>query len=250
MAFNTASLVKACQQAGTVQYVDQCVFRDFSVTITNTGGYASDYSALLFLSGKHGPTPYPISRLAGFTRLSNIAINSAQTASIPVTLGSLARVDDQGRRVLYPGTYKLSVDTTPALTSLSFTLSGPEIVLEDWPTPPTPTIPAPKPVLSIKPLPSGYTLLGCYIENSTGSRWLSYEAYDNVTNTPQTCALACTAAGYSISGTEYSEQCWCANGTVPQASKAPSSDCNKACTGDGYQPCGGTWRADVVQFTG
>lgn len=72
-----------------------------------------------------------------------------------------------------------------------------------------------------------------------------------------------------LSRTEYSSQCWCGNAAPPQ--KAPESDCSRACTGDGEfsvvvgggdvaylgtlanmrltgdQPCGGTWRADVVQ---
>jgi len=225
--------------------MDQCPFRTFTVTVTNTGGRMSDYSALLFISGKHGPQPYPISRLAGYTRLSSIAINSAQSGQIALTLGNLARTDAMGRKVLYPGTYKISVDTTPALASLTFTLSGPEVVLEDFPTPPTPVQPNPKPVLSASPLPSGYTNLGCYVENDSGARFLAYEAYDNGTNTPTLCANACTGAGYTISGTEYSSQCWCAN--APPPVKAPETDCSRACTGDGGQPCGGTWRADVVR---
>jgi len=248
VAFTISQLVAACRAAGTSEYVDQCPFRTFTVDVTNTGGYTSDYSALLFISGSHGPTPLPISRLGGYTRISSIPINSHATGQITLTLGALARFDAQGRKVLYPGTYKISVDTTPALASLSFTLTGPATVLEDWPTPPTPVAQQAAPVLSPSPLPSGYKWLGCYVENSSGPRQLTYEAYDDASNTPQLCATTCKTANYTISGTEYSSQCWCADAVPSQA--AASSQCNMACTGDAYQPCGGTWRADVVQYIG
>lgn len=213
VAFNTASLVAACRTSGNVKYMDQCPFRSITVSVENTGNIASDYSALAFLSGSYGPTPYPIKRLAGYSRISHVGVAKTKTTTIPLTLGNLARVDDQGRRVLYPGTYKISIDTTPALASLSFSLTGPEIVLEDWPVAPAPAAGA-------------YTMLGCFVDDDASAPALPYLAYSNSTNTIGTCATECTGLGYEYSGTS-GESCYC--GDVAPAVAAPQEDCQTIC---------------------
>jgi len=128
-----SDLVSGC----TEYYKDRCAFETFSVDVENTGSVTSDYSTLAFLAGEHGPQPYPNKRLVAYQRLHNITGGSIQTASLNLTLGSLARVDEMGNKVLYPGDYSLMIDTQP-LTMVNFTLTGDSSCLEEWPQPPAP----------------------------------------------------------------------------------------------------------------
>lgn len=62
------------------------------------------------------------------------------------------------------------------------------------------------------------------------------------------CTAACQAAGYTLAGLEYSQECWCDNAVGGQG--APASDgCNMACKGDGSTLCGGPNRLNVYQDT-
>ncbi|KAF2768813.1 1,4-beta-D-xylosidase [Teratosphaeria nubilosa] len=116
-------------------YLDKTAFKTFEVDVENTGSVTSDYVVLGFLAGQHGPQPYPIKRLAAYQRLHNITPASTQTAALNLTLGNLARVDDHGSTVLYPGDYSLMIDTQP-LSVVNFTLTGNATVLDYWPQPP------------------------------------------------------------------------------------------------------------------
>ncbi|KAF2720710.1 glycoside hydrolase family 3 protein [Polychaeton citri CBS 116435] len=119
-------------------YQDKCLFRTFDVDIQNTGSIASDYSALAFLTGTHGPKPYPNKRLVAYRRLHDLTAGSTSTAHLNLTLGSLSRADNKGNSVLYPGDYALLIDTQP-LAMLNFTLTGQEAIIDLWPQPPEPT---------------------------------------------------------------------------------------------------------------
>lgn len=131
--FDTQTLVNNCQES----YKDRCPFQTFSVDVKNTGNVESDYVTLGFLAGEHGPAPYPTKRLVSYQRLHNVTAGSTQTAALNVTLGSLARVDDMGNTVLYPGDYAILIDTQP-LSMMNFTLTGEAVTLDHWPQPPTP----------------------------------------------------------------------------------------------------------------
>lgn len=105
------------------------------MNVKNTGVVSSDYVALGFLSGSFGPTPYPLKSLVAYTRLHNITGGSSQTGTLNLTLGSLARADDAGDMVLYPGDYSLIIDTD-AKAAWNFTLTGDAATLDAWPAPP------------------------------------------------------------------------------------------------------------------
>jgi beta-D-xylosidase 4 len=105
------------------------------IEVENKGNVTSDFSALVFVAGEHGPKPYPIKELAGYKRFFAVAGGCSQTARINITLGSLARRDVKGRLVLYPGQYELLVDV-PTQASYRFTLEGKPWVLDDFPQPP------------------------------------------------------------------------------------------------------------------
>ena len=59
-------------------------------------------------------------------------------------------------------------------------------------------------------LPSGWTTYGVVTEGQNG-RLLPIQILNDQTNTVEVCANACAAAGYTISGTEYSSECYCGN---------------------------------------
>jgi beta-D-xylosidase 4 len=105
------------------------------IQVKNKGKVTSDFSALVFVAGDHGPKPYPIKELAGYKRFFAVEGGRSQKAQIPITLGSLARRDVKGRLVLYPGPYSLLLDV-PTQATYDFTLEGKPWVLDDFPQPP------------------------------------------------------------------------------------------------------------------
>lgn len=131
--FDIASLTSNCSG---VAYMDLCPFTSLPVTIDNTGSPTSDYVALLFLSGEFGPQPYPIKTLVAYDRAHNITGGSSGQVTLDLTLGSLSRVDENGNRVLYPGSYSLMLDLEPGLATVNFTLTGEQAVLDKWPAAP------------------------------------------------------------------------------------------------------------------
>jgi len=94
-------------------------------------------------------------------------------------------------------------------------------------------------------LPSGFSALGCFIDNGSGGRVLPYSNGASSTNTPAQCAANCRALGYQFSGTEYANECYCGN-TLP-TTNTTSTQCNMACAGDSTQFCGAGNRINIVQ---
>ncbi|KAF2682351.1 glycoside hydrolase family 3 protein [Lentithecium fluviatile CBS 122367] len=133
-SYNIADLMSACN--GTeMKYLDRCPFASVRVDVINKGSMASDYVTLGFLGGAFGPQPYPKKSLVSYQRLHAIEGGSFKTATLNLTLGSLARVDEKGNTVLYPGNYSMMIDNQP-LASVQFTLTGDQITLDEWPQPP------------------------------------------------------------------------------------------------------------------
>ncbi|KAK3694495.1 glycoside hydrolase superfamily [Podospora appendiculata] len=119
------------------KHPDLCPFATLPVHVTNTGTTASDYVALAFVAGEFGPAPYPIKTLAAYARLHGLAAGGATgIAQLRLTLGALARVDEAGNTVLYPGVYTLLLDVTdPPLDVIRFELTGEAVVLDYFPQP-------------------------------------------------------------------------------------------------------------------
>ncbi|KAK3336500.1 glyoxal oxidase-like protein [Cercophora scortea] len=116
------------------------------------------------------------------------------------------------------------------------------------PLPSTTTSSAPSATSSTAALtgvPSGWSYQGCYIDGAQG-RILPVQLPDSQTNTQESCANACAAAGYLISGTEYSVQCFCGNATYNGAVKTLDSDCTSNCAGNANEKCGGGDRVSIV----
>ncbi|KAI0594676.1 glycoside hydrolase superfamily [Biscogniauxia sp. FL1348] len=127
-----ASLLDAC----SMKYLDLCPFAaPIAIAVQNTGNTTSDFTALAFLSGEYGPTPYPIKELAAYTRFKNVDPGQAKEAVLNMTLGDLARVDHDGNTILYPGTYEVLLDV-PTQDRISFELTGEAAMLIEFPQPP------------------------------------------------------------------------------------------------------------------
>lgn len=115
-------------------YLDTCALPPLQVEVTNTGNRSSDYVVLAFLVGDVGPKPYPIKTLVSYTRLRDLSPRNKTTAHLEWTLGDIARYDEQGNTVLYPGTYTVTVDE-PVQASARFVVEGEAVVLDRWPAP-------------------------------------------------------------------------------------------------------------------
>lgn len=113
--------------------LDLLEFKTFDVDVINEGSTSSDFVILAFVKTSNaGPEPYPNKSLVSYSRVYGVAGGSSEMASLTVTLGSLARADENGDLVLYPGDYKLILDVPEQLT-FEFELAGNEAVLEEWP---------------------------------------------------------------------------------------------------------------------
>ena len=128
-----ADLLSGCSQ----DHLDRCAFASVAIDVKNDGSTTSDYVTLGYISGSHGPAPQPKKTLVSYQRLFDISGGSTGHAVLNLTLASLARVDEDGNKVLYPGGYSLLIDNHP-LASFNFTLTGGEagMVLDKWPQPP------------------------------------------------------------------------------------------------------------------
>ncbi|KAK1139887.1 hypothetical protein N8T08_011048 [Aspergillus melleus] len=113
--------------------VEQKPFLNFTARITNTGKTTSDYTGMLFANTTAGPAPYPNKWLVGFDRLATLEPGSSQIFTVPVPIDSVARTDEQGNRVLYPGRYHLALNNERSVV-LPFTLTGEATIISKWPS--------------------------------------------------------------------------------------------------------------------
>lgn len=113
---------------------DATRFSSLSVRVTNTGQRASDYAGLLFLSSTNaGPNPRPIKSLVSYGRLKDIRPGQARELNLELSLGSLARADEAGNLVVYPGDYTLALDDDARVT-FNFTLTGEQRIIDTLPS--------------------------------------------------------------------------------------------------------------------
>lgn len=96
--------------------------------------------------------------------------------------------------------------------------------------------------LAHKPTVSPFTLVGCWTEASSG-RALSQKKTSDDSMTNDFCANFCK--GYKYFGTEYGKECYCGNFLAESSKSAPLDDCQKPCSGDKLQYCGGGSRLEL-----
>lgn len=116
-------------------YPDTCSMPPLRVAITNTGNRTSDYAALAFIKANVGPEPYPLKTLVTYGRARKLEAGGTANISLDWTLGNIARRDETGSAVLFPGTYTIMLDE-PVRAEMKLTLTGEPEVLDDWPAPP------------------------------------------------------------------------------------------------------------------
>lgn len=87
-------------------------------------------------------------------------------------------------------------------------------------------------------LPTGWTTYGV-VNEGDGGRALTYQLWSSSSNTVQSCAQGCAQAGYTVSGTEYSSECYCGNGfSNGGGALLDSSSAFMHCSGDLAEICG------------
>ncbi|KAK8131324.1 glycoside hydrolase family 3 protein [Apiospora sp. TS-2023a] len=114
---------------------DMAPFATVTARVTNVGERASDYVGLLYLaSGNAGPAPRPNKVLVSYDRVHDLEAGGDGVLQLPLTLGSLARADENGDLTIFPGDYKLALDNDRSLT-FNFALTGAPAVIETLPAP-------------------------------------------------------------------------------------------------------------------
>ncbi|KAJ7624544.1 beta-xylosidase [Roridomyces roridus] len=116
--------------------LDRAVLDTFQVEVQNKGAVKSDFVALLFVNTTAGPPPFPNKELVSYARVKGVGPGSAATVKLPVTLGSVARTDENGNAWLYPGDYSLILDV-PTRAMHSFRLTGTQTQITHWPAAPS-----------------------------------------------------------------------------------------------------------------
>ncbi|KAK8880292.1 glycoside hydrolase [Apiospora arundinis] len=135
-SYDIGDVVSAAAKGGKGVVNDIAPFANVSVRVANVGERVSDYVGLLFLSSKNaGPEPRPNKVLVSYDRLHDLEVGSEEALlKLPLTLGSLARADENGDLTVFPGDYKLALDNEENL-AFEFSLTGEPAVIETLPAP-------------------------------------------------------------------------------------------------------------------
>jgi len=96
--------------------------------------------------------------------------------------------------------------------------------------------------------PPNLSYLGCANEGTTG-RALTKDATTDSLMTITLCTIYCMNKGYSISGLEYSTECYCGNALENGSTIGGSTACNMPCGGNATTICGGPGALSVYNNT-
>ncbi|KAH7400311.1 glycoside hydrolase superfamily [Cadophora sp. MPI-SDFR-AT-0126] len=112
---------------------DTTPFANITAIVRNTGPRTSDYVGLLFISSPFaGPSPRPIKSLISYDRVHDIPVGGQKTLHLPLTLGSLARAEENGDLTIFPGDYIFALDIDGGI-EFGFELKGREAVVDTLP---------------------------------------------------------------------------------------------------------------------
>jgi beta-D-xylosidase 4 len=134
--YNIQQVIEDCTKSSShIQLNDNTPFGTAKAHVRNVGPEVSDYVGLLFLSSNNaGPVPRPNKSLISYVRLHNITTQRQDTLEFNLTLGSLARADEDGNLTIFPGDYKIVLDVFEYLT-FEFSLQGKPAVIDTLPLP-------------------------------------------------------------------------------------------------------------------
>ncbi|KAL8673659.1 MAG: hypothetical protein Q9168_001914 [Polycauliona sp. 1 TL-2023] len=93
-------------------------------------------------------------------------------------------------------------------------------------------------------LPAGWSYRACYVDNANG-RILINAQTASTSQTNEKCIAACQAAGYTVAGMEFANECYCGNALINGPAVAAESQCNSACSGNAAEQCGGANRMTI-----
>ncbi|RSH78984.1 uncharacterized protein EHS24_001910 [Apiotrichum porosum] len=97
-------------------------------------------------------------------------------------------------------------------------------------------------------LPDGWTYEGCVTESS-GQRLLQGFAFSSSSNSPTLCLTECAKRGYTIAGTEYGDECYCATDLEGSGGVTVSdSYCSSSCAGSSGEKCGAAWYLSLYTY--
>ena len=81
---------------------------EVSVEVENVGGVAADEVVQLYLTDAEASVPVALRSLVGFTRIS-LAPGERRRLTFTLPARALSLIDAEGRRVIEPGTFELTV---------------------------------------------------------------------------------------------------------------------------------------------
>ena len=93
---------------------------------------------------------------------------------------------------------------------------------------------------------TGY--MGCWMDASV--RILNGTTFTTSTMTPTSCAANCAAQGYTLSGVQAKNQCYCGNQLGSGKQRYSEDKCNYNCAGDSSLRCGGNWAMNIRRASG
>ncbi|KAF8259546.1 copper radical oxidase [Lactarius quietus] len=109
----------------------------------------------------------------------------------------------------------------------------------------------PPPPPQIVPSVGPWVSLGCYTDGNPRALSVGTTPVGGAANnSPASCTAACQAAGYTLAGVEYADECYCANSIGSNGAPAPASSCNMLCSGNSSEYCGGPLLLNVYNYTG
>lgn len=93
-----------------------------------------------------------------------------------------------------------------------------------------------------------WSYVGCG-KDSIASRKFTGASTNSKTMTIETCVDFCSGKGFSVAGTEYGSECYCANSIPAEAAPLPGhvGNCMMACAGDPAEYCGGSGTISLYQ---
>ena len=91
--------------------------------------------------------------------------------------------------------------------------------------------------------------INCYEDNPRRVLQSTDKILNDKSMKIEKCQKFCFDKSYLYSGVQNTNQCFCGNEIEPEILK-PSSECNKPCTGDSSQICGGAWRMNIYKNKG
>ena len=134
--------------------------------------------------------------------------------------------------------------TSPAVstTSTSPTTTSPTTTSNTITASPTSTLP----VHNDGDDSSEWYVLGCAVDSA--NRLLTGASKTNDQSlTVDGCLTWCEDQGFAFAGVEFGEECYCGH-TVPTTITYNDASCDKPCTGDNSETCGGGWGLELFEL--